>query len=96
MHPLVIKPLSKLFSLPPDAQISLSHNRIWEAGQFMMGPEVKRFDQELAKYLDVKQAITVNSGTDFLGIGWQSLGIREEEEVISTLLFFFATGETMS
>lgn len=78
------------------ADIQAAIERVLESGQFIMGPDVKLFEQEVAEYLGVKHAIAVNSGTDALVISLRSLGIGEGDEVITTPFSFFATAESIS
>jgi dTDP-4-amino-4,6-dideoxygalactose transaminase len=77
-------------------EIYAAIDRVLESGQFIMGPDVKQFEQEVAAYLGVKHAIAVNSGTDALVIGLRSLGIGAGDEVITTPFSFFATAESIS
>jgi dTDP-4-amino-4,6-dideoxygalactose transaminase len=77
-------------------EIQAAINRVLESGQFIMGPDVKLFEQEVARYLGVRHAITVNSGTDALIIGLKALGIGTGDEVITTPFTFFATAESIS
>lgn len=81
-------------SLKPEIYVAI--DRVLESGQFIMGPDVKQFEQEVATYLSVKHAIAVNSGTDALVIGLRSLGIGVGDEVITTPFSFFATAESIS
>lgn len=64
--------------------------------QFIMGPNVKEFEQEVAAYLGVKHAVACNSGTDALVMGIRALGVGEGDEVITTPFTFFATAEAIS
>jgi dTDP-4-amino-4,6-dideoxygalactose transaminase len=77
-------------------EVQAAINRVLESGQFIMGPDVKLFEQEVAEYVGVKHAIGVNSGTDALVIGLRALGIGEGDEVITTPFSFFATAESIS
>ncbi|WP_299492759.1 DegT/DnrJ/EryC1/StrS family aminotransferase [Acaryochloris sp. IP29b_bin.137] len=71
-------------------------DRVLQSGAFIMGPEVKQFEQEVAAYLGVKHAIGVNSGTDALVIGLKASGVTVEDEVLTTPFSFFATAESIS
>ena len=77
-------------------EIQVAINRVLESGAFIMGPDVKLFEQEVAEYLGAKYAIGVNSGTDALVIGLKAAGIGEGDEVITTPFSFFATAESIS
>src|SRR5688572_6016691 len=46
------------------------------------GPYIERFESEFAKYLGVKHAIAVNTGTAALHIALLAAGIGEGDEVI--------------
>jgi dTDP-4-amino-4,6-dideoxygalactose transaminase len=64
--------------------------------QFIMGPNVKAFETEVAEYLGVKHAIGLNSGTDALILGIHAFGVGPGDEVVTTPFTFFATGEAIS
>ncbi|MFV2059565.1 MAG: DegT/DnrJ/EryC1/StrS family aminotransferase [Gammaproteobacteria bacterium] len=63
--------------------------------QFILGPNVKEFELESAKYLGVKHAISCASGTDALHLALVAAGIGEGDEVITTSFTFIATAEAI-
>lgn len=77
-------------------EIQTAVNQVLESGQFILGPTVRNFETDVARYLGVKHAIGVNSGTDALVIGLRAAGIVPGDEVITTPFSFFATAESIS
>jgi dTDP-4-amino-4,6-dideoxygalactose transaminase len=76
--------------------LSQALERVVKSGQFILGPETKTFEKEVAEFLGVKHAIGVNSGTDALVIGLRAAGVKPGDEVITTPFSFFATAESIS
>ncbi len=65
------------------------------SGQYINGPNVKAFEKELASYLDVAQAVGMNSGTDALHLALRALKIGAGDEVITVPFTFVATTEAI-
>jgi dTDP-4-amino-4,6-dideoxygalactose transaminase len=69
---------------------------VLRSGRFILGPNVEAFEREVADYLGVRHAISLNSGTDALVIGLVALGVRPGDEVITSPFTFFASAEAIS
>jgi len=67
-----------------------------ESCSFVKGQKVKEFQQNLAKYLNVKHVIAVGNGTDALQIALMSLGLKAGDEVITPTFTFIATAEVVA
>ena len=78
------------------ADINSRINTVLNHGQYILGPEVKKLEEELAKYVGVKYCITVANGTDALMVAMMALGIQPGDEVITTPFTFIANAEMIA
>jgi dTDP-4-amino-4,6-dideoxygalactose transaminase len=70
--------------------------RVLQNGQFILGSEVKAFEDEIAAYCGTKYAVGVASGTDALHLTLLACGIKARDEVITTPFTFIATAESIA
>ncbi len=68
---------------------------IMKSGRFINGPDVKKFQEELAGYLKVPHVITCGNGTDALQVALMSLPLEPGDEVITTPFSFIASIEVI-
>ena len=68
---------------------------VLDHGQYIMGQEVSRLEEELAEYCGVSHAISCSSGTDALMLGLIALGVRPGDAVIVPSFTFAATAEVL-
>lgn len=62
---------------------------------FLRGKSVEVFENHFAKYIGVKYAIAVNSGTSALFLFLLSLGVKEGDKVITTPATYISTANTV-
>jgi dTDP-4-amino-4,6-dideoxygalactose transaminase len=79
-----------IIPLSPVAEYKLLKSEIDKAiakvmlrGKYILDSEVSSFEQEFAKYIGVKYAVGVASGTDALYFSLRALGISKGDEVIT-------------
>jgi dTDP-4-amino-4,6-dideoxygalactose transaminase len=65
------------------------------SGQYVQGPVLKKFEEQLATYAGSKYAIGVAYGTDALWLTFMALGLGEGDELITNANTFFATAEAI-
>ena len=65
--------------------------RVLKSGWYVLGPEVKAFEEEFAKAMGSIYCIGLNSGLDALIMGLRALDIGEGDEVIVPANTFIAT-----
>ncbi len=73
------------------AEIREAIERVCEAQNFILGPEVKALEQEVSAFCGVRHAIGMSSGTDALLAALMAIGMAPGDEVITTPFTFFAT-----
>ena len=66
-----------------------------EAGQFVLGPEVRAFEKELADYLGVRHVVGVANGTDAITIALRAMGLQDGDEVVVPSFTFYASVEAI-
>jgi dTDP-4-amino-4,6-dideoxygalactose transaminase len=66
-----------------------------ESSQFIGGPKVNSFRENLEKYLGVKHVIPCANGTDALQIAMMALGLKPGDEVIVPAFTYVATAEVI-
>jgi dTDP-4-amino-4,6-dideoxygalactose transaminase len=79
-----------------EADLKETFERLVRGGQFILGPEMTAFEEEIARYLGAKHALAISSGTDALLLALMSLGIGPGDEVLCPSFTFFATAGCVS
>ncbi len=69
---------------------------VMQSAHFILGPQGKAIEEEIAGYHGVKHAVAVASGTDALHLALLAAGIKRGDEVITTPFTFIATAEAIS
>ena len=69
---------------------------VLDSGSFILGPEVKAFEEEAARFLGVGDAVGVANGTDALVIVLDALGVGPGDEVVCPSFTFYATAESIA
>lgn len=77
------------------AEIDQAILDVLESGSYVLGPQLVKFEEELARYMGTHEAVGVNSGTDALWLVFLALGLGPGDEIITTSNTFFATAEAI-
>lgn len=85
------------------SDIEKAFDEVIKKCNFILGEEVRFFEQDLKKYTETKHAIGVASGTDALLLSLRALAIKRRREeywskedlIITTPFTFTATGDTI-
>ena len=77
------------------SEIDANIRRVLESGEYVQGPMLKQFEQELAAYHRMTHAIGTGNGTDAIWLALMAMGIGPGDEVITHPNTFFATAEAI-
>src|SRR5262245_55196415 len=78
------------------ARIDEAMTRVAAHCQFIMGPEVRTLEDELARFCGARHAISCASGTDALVLVLMARGIGPGDAVICPAFTFCATAEVVA
>lgn len=76
-------------------EIDRAIQRVVEAQQFVLGPEVAALESEIARECDVSYAIGCASGSDALLLALMAWDVGQGDEVITSPYTFFATASAI-
>ena len=80
---------------PIEAELGKVFAEVLHGAQYILGPALTRFEEQMAKMHGVRHAIGVASGTDALLLGLLGAGVGPGDEVITTPFTFVATAEVI-
>ena len=70
-------------------------DEVLDRGQYILGPEVAAFEQELAAFLGTGHAVGVANGTEALTIALRALGVGPGDDVVVPSFSFYASAEAI-
>ncbi|HAT03316.1 MAG TPA: erythromycin biosynthesis sensory transduction protein eryC1 [Candidatus Magasanikbacteria bacterium] len=72
-------------------EIDEAVHRVLDSGWYILGNEVKVFEQELASYIGTKYCVGVASGTEAIALSLLAVGVKPGDEVITTDMTAYPT-----
>lgn len=70
--------------------------RVLRSGQYVLGPEVERFERDFARFCGVAHGVAVSTGTEALVLGLLALGVEPGDAVVTSPFTFFASAGTIA
>ena len=83
------------FPIKIKKEINKNISRIIERNSFILGPDVKKLENKLAKFVGSKYCLGVSSGTDALLISLMAINIRKGDEVIVPSFSWISTASVV-
>jgi dTDP-4-amino-4,6-dideoxygalactose transaminase len=79
-----------------EGEVAGAMNAVLARGDFILGSETVRFEQQFAKFIGARHAAGCGSGTDALHLAMKALGLGPGDEVIVPAMTFVATALAVS
>lgn len=77
------------------SELTSAIDGVFDSSQFILGGEVRRFEEEFAAFCGTAYAIACGNGTDALELALWAVGVKPGDEVITAALTFAATAEAI-
>src|SRR5262249_25055014 len=77
-------------------RIDRAIQRVLDHGHYIMGPEVRRLEENLSEFCGAKHALTCSNGTDALGLILMALEVGPGDAVLCPSFTFAATAEAIA
>ena len=78
------------------AELEAAALEVLRGGAYILGPNMRALEQEVAAFIGTVRGIGVASGTDALRLSLHALGLKPGDEVITTPFTFVASANTIS
>ena len=80
---------------PVDAQIKAAALRAIDSSQYILGPECRAFERELAQYFGTGHAVLTSSATAAIWMALKALGVKRDDEILAPSHTAFPTIEAI-
>jgi UDP-2-acetamido-2-deoxy-ribo-hexuluronate aminotransferase len=95
MHKIQMVDLQRQY-LRLQAQIDEGIARVLNSTNFIQGPEVGHFSENLSRYLNGSRVVTCGNGTDALQVAMMALDLKPGDEVIIPAFTYVAVAEVIA
>tara|TARA_B100000902_G_C27322441_1_gene925646 strand:- start:5504 stop:6634 length:1131 start_codon:yes stop_codon:yes gene_type:complete len=75
------------------SQLEVAIKKVLDHGQYIMGPEVKEFENQLCEFTRAKHALTCANGTDALAIVLMAWGVGQGDAIFVPSFTYVASAE---
>jgi dTDP-4-amino-4,6-dideoxygalactose transaminase len=70
--------------------------RVLRSGQYVLGPEVERFEKAFARLCGAEEGVGVSNGTDALILALKAIGVKPGDHVVTSPFTFFASAGSIA